>query len=72
MSAQRRGGRREPDSDTGARLFVKPGREGLVARDLDRPDREPIPAEGKEVADTSCWRRRIACGDVVLADAPRK
>jgi hypothetical protein len=73
MAAQRRGNRPvAPDGNTGGRLLVRPARPGLVVRDLDRPDRQPIPEDGKEVSDTAYWRRRLACGDVILAEPGRK
>jgi hypothetical protein len=48
-------------------MFVKP-RNGLRVL---RPDsRRPLPAEGAEVADDFYWNRRIAHGDVEVAEPP--
>ena len=48
-------------------MFVKPA-PGLLVRDPDT--KFPLPAEGREVQPTSYWTRRVACGDVELAEAP--
>lgn len=42
-------------------LQVKPA-PGLVVR--DPATRQPLPADGGEVPDTTFWRRRLADGDV--------
>ncbi|WP_207458653.1 DUF2635 domain-containing protein [Azospirillum sp. SYSU D00513] len=48
-------------------MFVKPAA-GLLVR--DPVNREPLPAEGREVPDDQFWHRRLADGDVVLAKPP--
>ncbi len=44
-------------------MFVKP-KDGLPVR--DPATKRHLPAEGKEVPETSYWLRRLKCGDVVL------
>ncbi|MEX0732843.1 MAG: DUF2635 domain-containing protein [Aquisalimonadaceae bacterium] len=49
--------------------YLKPGRAGLQVRQTDG---RVLPTEGKRVALTPYWRRRIADGDVVVGSAPAK
>lgn len=46
-------------------MFVRPA-PGMKVRDPD--SRLPLPAEGREVPESSYWVRKIRSGDVVLAD----
>lgn len=48
--------------------FVKPA-DGLTVRDPARGDH--LPAEGREVALTTYWQRRLRDGDVVPATKPK-
>jgi hypothetical protein len=48
-------------------VFVKPA-PGLLVR--DDVSKVRLPAEGREVPETSYWVRRLRCGDVVLASPP--
>lgn len=55
-------------------MFVKPGPnpdgpDGLHVVRVPRTH-EALPAEGREVPDTFFWHRRLAHGDVVLAEKP--
>lgn len=43
-------------------LCIKPAEDGLVVR--DPRTMEPLPGYGKEVPDTSFWRRRLRDGGV--------
>lgn len=43
-------------------LCIKPAEDGLVVR--DPRTMEPLPSYGKEVPDTSFWRRRLRDGGV--------
>lgn len=45
------------------RIFVRPGAPGLIVR--DPTTMEPLPADGKEVQETSYWTRRLLAGDVI-------
>lgn len=45
-------------------MFIKPA-SGMHVR--DPATKRPLPAEGKEVRESSFWLRRLADGDVVLA-----
>lgn len=49
-----------------ARIIVRPS-PGLIVLG---PDGKALPAEGASVPDDSYWRRRLAKGEVVRADAP--
>ena len=50
-------------------IFIKPA-PGLVIR---HPfTLEALPAEGLLVEEDNYWRRRLKCGDVVLAKPPAK
>lgn len=51
------------------RIFLRPA-PGLTVR--DPATKQPLPAEGAEVADTPFWRRRLRRGEVVKATAPRQ
>lgn len=51
-------------------MRVRP-RAGLILRDPKARDRI-LPAEGARVPDTSFWRRRILCGDVILIKEPEQ
>lgn len=51
-------------------IFVKPAREGLIVR--DPITKQIMPADGKEVTDSTYWRRRLRDGDVVKARPPKK
>ncbi len=44
-------------------LYVRPGFEGAVLR--DPATGVPLPPEGKRVADTPFWRRRLRSGDAI-------
>jgi hypothetical protein len=48
-------------------VYVKPA-PGLLVR--DDVSKVRLPAEGREVPETSYWVRRLRCGDVVLASPP--
>jgi hypothetical protein len=48
-------------------MFVKPA-EGLKVR--DDASGQHLPAEGKEVPETTYWLRRLRSGDVVKAEPP--
>lgn len=50
------------------KMFIKPA-PGLRVRREDNP-RELLPTEGDHVPRTAYWLRRLAEGDVLLADAP--
>lgn len=39
---------------------------------IDPANGQPLPPEGKEVADTTYWRRRLAEGDVTEGSAQKK
>lgn len=50
-------------------MFVRPARKGDVIRDPHT--KQPLPADGAEVADDSnFWHRRLRSGDVLLGQAP--
>ncbi len=51
-------------------MFVKPAKTGLIIRDPE--SHEPIPEKGREVPDTTFWRRRIKDGDVVSAGPEKR
>jgi hypothetical protein len=55
-------------------MFVKPAHPDLlVANPEERPPMpRHLPAEGAEVPDSQYWRRRIADGDVVLAQPSKR
>ena len=55
-------------------MFVKPAHPDLlVANPEARPPLPPqLAAEGAEVPDSQYWRRRIADGDVVLAQPSKR
>ncbi|WP_299378826.1 DUF2635 domain-containing protein [uncultured Kiloniella sp.] len=48
------------------KAFLKPAEEGLIVR--DPVTLLPLPAEGDEVEFNSHWRRRLAQGDVMIAE----
>lgn len=50
------------------KIFVKPAA-GMKQRLPENP-REFLPEEGLEVERNAFWLRRMADGDVILADAP--
>lgn len=50
------------------RIFVQP-RKGLVVRDPDH-GHAVLPEEGRHVALTDYWRRRLRDGDVIETEAP--
>ena len=52
-------------------MFVRPAMEGLLIPVPGAPAHARwLPAEGAAVPDDEYWRRRVAQGDVVLADPP--
>jgi hypothetical protein len=55
-------------------MFVKPAHPDLLVANPEArpPMRRHLPAEGAEVPDTQYWRRRIADGDVVLAQPSKR
>ena len=48
-------------------MRVKP-KEGLLVRDPFT--KRPLPESGRDVPDTTYWRRRVETGDVVLMESP--
>lgn len=51
-------------------IFIRPAREGLIVR--DPISKQALPAAGRWVsAHTMYWRRRVLCGDVVVASPPQ-
>jgi hypothetical protein len=50
------------------RMFLKPARPDLIVR--DPISLQPLPAEGREIQESSFWVRRLIDGDVVEATAP--
>lgn len=55
-------------------MFVKPAHPDLLVANPEAltPMPRHLPAEGAEVPDTQYWRRRIADGDVVLAQPSKR
>ena len=55
-------------------MFVKPAHPDLLVANPDARPPMPrhLPAEGAEVPDSQYWRRRIADGDVVLAQPSKR
>jgi hypothetical protein len=55
-------------------MFVKPAHPDLLVASPEARPPMPrhLPAEGAEVPDTQYWRRRIADGDVVLAQPSKR
>jgi hypothetical protein len=55
-------------------MFVKPATPDLLVANPEAlpPMPRHLPAEGAEVPDTQYWRRRIADGDVVLAQPSKR
>lgn len=49
-------------------MRVKPAVAGAVIRDPQ--SKQPLPAEGGEVPDSSFWIRRLRAGDVVIVAEP--
>jgi hypothetical protein len=45
-------------------IFVTPQK----ARVIDPQTRQPLPAEGRRVPDSSYWRRRARDGDVIIGE----
>jgi hypothetical protein len=45
-------------------MLVRPSREGLKVADPARGDY--LPAEGREVPESTYWHRRVLTGDVVV------
>lgn len=55
-------------------MFVKPAHPDLLVANPEARPPMPrhLPVEGAEVPDTQYWRRRIADGDVVLAQPSKR
>lgn len=55
-------------------MFVKPSHPDLLVANPEARPPMPrhLPAEGAEVPDSQYWRRRIADGDVVLAQPSKR
>jgi hypothetical protein len=54
-----------------SRMFVRPALDGLMIPMPDAPAAAMwLPPAGAEVPDDDYWRRRVAQGDVVVADPP--
>jgi hypothetical protein len=55
-------------------MFVKPATPDLLVANPEARPPMPrhLPAEGAEVPDSQYWRRRIADGDVVLAQPSKR
>lgn len=51
-------------------MFVKPKNSETVVRDPQT--RALLPADGRNVPDSTFWRRRLADGDVVEAEPAKK
>lgn len=50
-------------------MYVKPAIKGAVVRDPANP-KIPLPAEGRQVPDTTYWHRRVIQGDVIEIEEP--
>jgi len=49
------------------KVFLKPGRPGLIVR--DPRTLKPLAEDGEEKPKTNYWLRRIRCGDAIVAAA---